>query len=552
MNPATFIVVALLVVVVGLVLHLIVDVGVWAVLLRLFGPVLEKTRSTAFVAVRHLRGKKSGVLAFFVLLSTLGVSVSSCMLSSVISIMGGFGDDLRSKIIGNNAHVVVDRVGGTIDDGPAIASKVRRLPGVVGAMPFASGEVMISSQTNLSGVLLKGIDPRQVERVIDLGRHLEEGKIRYLEHPDELLRIDRTFDDFDRTAGRLLPLPDEVDAGGTDKPPLPLTVPATADGGGAGDGGAADGGAADGGTGVGPPAPGEPGSPPVPPPEPEPPGGDSDASPDPFLTPRTPEVLPGVIIGRELAKNLRLHVADEVDIVSPLGDLGPTGPVPKSRPFRVAGIFYTGMYEFDSKFAYVTIPVAQAFLNLGDRVTGVEARVEDVESVEQQTRAIKKLVPRGVRVRDWKQLNRNLFSALALEKVAMFVALSVATIIAAFSIVSTLLLMVLERGREIAVLKALGASDSAVLRIFMLEGLLIGIVGAASGIFIGALTCVTIKYQGVRLDPEVYYIDQLPVHMSLGEFGLVGVAAVGISILATLYPSYTASRLRPVDGLRDD
>ncbi len=542
MNPATFIVVALLVVVVGLVLHLIVDVGVWAVLLRLFGPMLEKTRSTAFVAVRHLRGKKSGVLAFFVLLSTLGVSVSSCMLSSVISIMGGFGDDLRSKIIGNNAHVVVDRVGGTIDGGPALASRVRRLPGVIGAMPFASGEVMISSQTNLSGVLLKGIDPRQVARVIDLGHHLEEGKIRYLEHPEELLRIDRTFDDFDRTAGRLLPLPDEVDAGGTDKPPLPRAVPA------AGDGGAGDRGATDGGTGVGPPAPGEPGSPP----DPEPPVGDSDASPDPFLTPRTPEVLPGVIIGRELAKNLRLHVADEVDIVSPLGDLGPTGPVPKSRPFRVAGIFYTGMYEFDSKFAYVTIPVAQAFLNLGDRVTGVEARVDDVESVEQQTRAIKKLVPRGVRVRDWKQLNRNLFSALALEKVAMFVALSVATIIAAFSIVSTLLLMVLERGREIAVLKALGASDAAVLRIFMLEGLLIGIVGAAAGIFIGALTCVTIKYQGVRLDPEVYYIDQLPVHMSLGEFGLVGVAAVGISILATLYPSYTASRLRPVDGLRDD
>ena len=538
MNPATFIVVALLVVVVGLVLHLVVDVGVWALLLRLFGPMLERTRSTAFVAVRHLRGKKSGVLAFFVLLSTLGVSVSSCMLSSVISIMGGFGDDLRSKIIGNNAHVVVDRVGGTLDGGPSLASKVRRIPGVIGAMPYVSGEVMISSQTNLSGVLLKGIDPRHVGRVIDLGRHLEEGKIRYLEHPEDLLRVDRAFEDFDRTAGRLLDLPD---AGRGDKPPPPQR----ASDGGPGDGGpddaaSVDGGATDGGTGVGPPTPGEPGSPPGPEPD------------DPFLTPRTPEVLPGVIIGRELAKNLRLHVADEVDIVSPLGDLGPTGPVPKSRPFRVAGIFYTGMYEFDSKFAYVTIPVAQSFLNLGDRVTGVEARVEDVETVEQQARAIRKASPRGARVRDWKQLNRNLFSALALEKVAMFVALSVATIIAAFSIVSTLLLMVLERGREIAVLKALGASDPAVLRIFMLEGLLIGIVGAAAGILIGALTCVTIKYQGVRLDPEVYYIDQLPVHMSLAEFALVGVAAVGISIIATLYPSYTASRLRPVDGLRDD
>jgi len=189
---------------------------------------------------------------------------------------------------------------------------------------------------------------------------------------------------------------------------------------------------------------------------------------------------------------------------------------------------------------------------MGHRVTGVEARVSDVENVEQQTAAIRRFVHRPLRVRDWKQLNRNLFSALALEKVAMFVALSVATIIAAFSIISTLLLMVIERGREIAVLKSLGASDRGILRIFMLEGLLIGIVGAASGILLGALTCLTIKYQGVRLDPEVYYIDQLPVHMSLGEFSLVGVAAIGISILATLYPSYTASRLRPVDGLRDD
>lgn len=538
MTAATFIVVALAVVVVGLVLHVAVDLGVWALLLRIFGPMLEQTRSTAFVAVRHLRGKKSGVLAFFVLLSTLGVSVSSCMLSSVISIMGGFGDDLRSKIIGNNAHIVADRAGGTIEDGGAIAAKVRRIPGVVGAMPFVSGEVMISSQTNLSGVLLKGIDPRHVERVIDLGRHLEEGKIRYLEHPEELLQVDRTFEDFDRTAGRLLPFPlDGPDAGEEDKPPgdggsgSGAAVPAVPH---ATDGGTPDAGSGSGST--GPPTPRSPGP----------------LEPDPFLTPRTPEVLPGVIIGRELAKNLRLHVADEVDIVSPLGDLGPTGPVPKSRPFRVAGVFYTGMYEFDSKFAYVTIPVAQSFLNLGTRVTGVEARVEDVEAVEQQTRAIKRLVPHHVRVRDWKQLNRNLFSALALEKVAMFVALSVATIIAAFSIISTLLLMVLERGREIAVLKALGASDRGILRIFMFEGLLIGIVGAASGIFLGAFTCIAIKYQGVRLDPEVYYIDQLPVHMSLSEFGLVGVAAIGISILATLYPSYTASRLRPVDGLRDE
>ena len=542
MNAATFIVVALLVVVVGLVLHLLVDVGVWAVLLRIFGPMLEQTRSTAFVAVRHLRGKKSGVLAFFVLLSTLGVSVSSCMLSSVISIMGGFGDDLRSKIIGNNAHIVVDHPGGTIADGARIAEKMRKIPGVVGAMAYASGEVMISSQTNLSGVLIKGIEPRHVGRVIDLGRHLEEGKVRYLEHPEELLQIDRAFEDFDRTSGRLLPLDSDsgvspafdLDAGEERKPPGDGGAGAGANGAGhdAGASGRPDAGA------TGPPGPDTPDDEPV--------------EPDPFLQPHAPEVLPGVIIGRELAKNLRLHVADEVDIVSPLGDLGPTGPVPKSRPFRVAGIFYTGMYEFDSKYAYVTLPVARAFLNMGNKSTGVEARVADVEEVEQQTAAVRAFVHRPQRVRDWKQLNRNLFSALALEKVAMFVALSVATIIAAFSIVSTLLLMVIERGREIAVLKALGASDSGILRIFMLEGFLIGIVGAAAGVFIGALTCLTIKYQGVRLDPEVYYIDQLPVHMSLGEFSLVGVAAIGISILATLYPSYTASRLRPVDGLRDD
>src|SRR5439155_6422767 len=165
------------------------------------------------------------------------------------------------------------------------------------------------------------------------------------------------------------------------------------------------------------------------------------------------KALPGVIIGRELAKTLRLYLGDDVNLVSPLGGIGPSGPIPKSKPFRVAGIFFSGMFEYDSKYAYLAIPAAQKFLGQDDEVTGLELKLKDPERTEPTLNAIRASLGKGYEAQDWKELNRNLFSALKLEKIAMFIVLCFIILVAAFSIIANGIMLVVEKGREIAILK---------------------------------------------------------------------------------------------------
>jgi lipoprotein-releasing system permease protein len=275
-------------------------------------------------------------------------------------------------------------------------------------------------------------------------------------------------------------------------------------------------------------------------------GGSSRPEPD---EPR--ELLPGIIIGQELARALRLYVGDEVNVVAPLGALGPSGPMPKARPFRVAGIFYSGMYEYDMKFTYVALGTAQSFLNVGSAISGIEVRVGDIDRAPETAATIRSAVGDDkLRVRDWQALNSRLFGALALEKLAMFIALGIAILVASFCIAGTLILMVQEKGREVAILKALGTSDRTVVRVFVIEGGLIGLFGAALGLFFGYITCFAAEHFGFPMNPEVYYIDRLPVHVDAMEFALAGVAAVAVCLVVTIYPALLASRLRPVDALR--
>jgi lipoprotein-releasing system permease protein len=260
---------------------------------------------------------------------------------------------------------------------------------------------------------------------------------------------------------------------------------------------------------------------------------------------------PGVILGRELAKTLHVFIGDEITLISPLGDLGPMGVMPRSRRFRVAAIFYSGMYEYDSSYAYTLIDVAQDFLDLPGHVTSIDVKVDEAEKVELVRPAVAAALGRGdLRARDWKEMNKNLFSALKLEKIATFVILSLAIAVASFCIICTLLLMVTEKSKEIAILKAVGASDGAILRTFMAEGLLIGGIGTILGVLTGWVLCSGLLQFGVRLDPEVYYVDRLPIEVNPGDYLLVALSALVITILATVYPALAASRLRPVEGIR--
>ncbi len=262
---------------------------------------------------------------------------------------------------------------------------------------------------------------------------------------------------------------------------------------------------------------------------------------------------PGIVIGREMARQLRVYVGDTVNVISPLGDLGPAGPQPRTRPFRVAAIFYSGMYEYDSKFAYIELSEAQRFFGTGDSVTGLEVRVSNVDEARPILRRVLGVLEGyPYRVRDWGELNRNLFSALMMEKVVMAVILGFIVLVASFIIVATLIMQVLDKRREIAVLKSMGAGQPSVMKIFVAEGLVIGAVGTVFGLLLGLGTCLLVDKVGIPLDPEVYYIANLPVRMDPVEFLLVALLALALSYLATIYPASKASRLEPVEGLRSE
>lgn len=565
---------------------------------RLLPPTLDVIERGGFqllVAARMLRAKKSGFLTAIGLLSVLAVSFSSCTLTTTLSVMGGFRDDLQRKILGNNAHVVIDREYGTFEGWDPLIARVRAAPGVQGASPYVAGEVMVTSASNLGGVFLRGIDPTTIGGVTDLPRNMRMGRLEYLSDPERLLHLS-----VDEMSGSLL---------GDRPPPLPSDLeireeiegePGAGTGAGTGEGAAPMPGPfrdeptgaeessllrdldrilgqmderqrAEAEHGVAPPVRGA--------------ARDGDGheirtasgarvevqdafgtidpadlggrdglllgTPPPLQRPR--DVLPGLIVGQELARSLRLHVGDEVNVVSPIGDLGPAGPIPRSRPFRVAGIFYSGMYEYDMKVAYTDLETAQRFLSTGDAISGVEVRVDDWEHAELAAAEIAQAIERPeLRVRSWQEVNRNLFGALELEKLAMFITLGIAILVASFCIVGTLVLMVQEKGREVGILKAMGAEDAQIVAVFMMQGLFIGVVGAATGLGLGWVVCFAAEHLGiVPLNPEVYYIDRLPIHTDPREFVSVGVAAVVVCLLATIYPAILGSRLRPVDALRD-
>jgi lipoprotein-releasing system permease protein len=226
--------------------------------------------------------------------------------------------------------------------------------------------------------------------------------------------------------------------------------------------------------------------------------------------------------------------------------------MPRVRPFRIAGIFYSGMYEFDMKMAYTTIEDAQRFLDLGGAVSGIEIKLDDAERAEPIANVLKAAIDRDeLRVRAWQEVNRNLFGALQLEKLAMFIVLGLAILVASFCIVASLTLMVQEKRKEVGILKAMGATGEQIIAVFMTQGLMIGVLGAAMGLGLGYLACFAAEHFGViPLNPEVYYIDRLPVHVDPMEFTLVGVAAVVVCLLATIYPAVLGSRVRPIDALR--
>ena len=269
--------------------------------------------------------------------------------------------------------------------------------------------------------------------------------------------------------------------------------------------------------------------------------------------------LPGIVIGRELAKNLGVFLFETVHIVSPSGVATPMGMVPRMKPFVVVGIFESGFYEYDSTLAFISLKTCQEFLNMGDLVTGIEIRVDDIYKADKIAKSIEKKLGYPYWGRNWMEMNRNLFSALKLEKRVMFIILSLIVLVAAFNIISALIMIVMEKNRDIAILKTMGATRAGIMKIFIFQGLIVGTIGTLFGSLAGlgvafnleALSRFVEKLFGFKILPgDVYYLSELPSQVNFGDVGIIIAGTMLISFLSTIYPSWRASLLDPAEALR--
>src|SRR5512138_2926617 len=419
-----------------------------------------------FISLRYLKAKrKSAFISIITLISTAGVALGVMALIIVLAVMTGFEQDLKDKILGTNAHIVVLKNGGTIDDYGSLMTRLGKLEGVVAATPFIYNQVMLTSGKHVSGVVLRGIDPESDPKVTNLYKAMVEGKLADLSPEHGVISVARSS----------------------------ISLP------------------------------------------------------------------PGLIIGKELAKNLNLFVGDRVNVVSPMGNITPLGMVPKMKSFRIAGIFNTGMFEYDSTLAYVNLKEAQSFLGLGDTVTGIQLKVSDVYATGELAKRINRELGFSYYARDWMQMNKNILFALKTEKVVMFIILTLIVLVAAVGIASTLFMVVMEKTRDIAILKSMGATGRSIMKIFVLEGLIIGIAGTIIGVFSGLLIALNMepivgfiqRMTGFELfSKDVYYLDRFPSQVVPGDVILISITAVIISFVATLYPSWQASRMAPAEALR--
>jgi lipoprotein-releasing system permease protein len=432
-------------------------------------------RAEWWIAYGHLRSKKSELfLNLVALFAILGVTAGVALLNCVVAVMTGFEVDLRDKILGANAHVVVFGYNGVLKDPERALAAIDAVPGVDGAAPFVYTEMMIRSDFGQTGVVVKGVDPVRTPTVTALEEDLIRGYAGDL--TTDALRSEAL-----RSLAGTFPGLDHLGRPREDQPQLP-----------------------------------------------------------------------GLLVGVDLQQQLQVRPGDLVQLINPVG--GPPGPMgmptPTILPLRVAGVYKSGMYEYDTKWTYASNAELQRFLGLGAGVTAIEVRVSDIDAVEGVTTGITDALGADYYARHWKQLNEKLWKALAVEKWVMGILLNMVTVNAGLLIVTTLFMLVLTKGREIAILKAMGATSRSILRIFVMEGSAIGIVGTAAGTALGLLGCAVLKTYEYPLETDVYFLSTLPVVVEPVTVVVIALTSLAICFVATLYPAWRAAALDPVEALR--
>ena len=432
----------------------------WAILLPEFARGLRRReaggdeRLVTFVGLRYLFSQRETALHSATNYYTAGgIALGVCALIVVLAVMSGFDDEVRERIVGTNAHVILLRWGPQgIAEPDSLAAILRTHPETAAVAPFVYGKAMLSAAAAAEGAIVKGVRWNEETAVTAIARYVGE----------------------------------------TDR--------------------------------------------------------------DPGLA-RAGSGLPGIVLGRYVAENLGVTPGDEIVLVSPAESRRtPLGFVPRMRRFELRGIFHSGMYDFDASMAYIDLDEARSFFGLGDRVTGLEVRLTDMNRAPEAAEELLALVGGfPYRTNNWIELNENLFAWMRTEKRAMFVILTMIVLVAGFNIASSLVMLVTEKRREIGILKSMGATSLAILRIFVLEGWVMAFAGTALGVATGLGIChVLERYQLIRLPGDIYFIDTLPVKVEWGDLGAIVVAVLVIAALSTLYPAWKASRLHPVEAIRDE
>jgi lipoprotein-releasing system permease protein len=468
-------------------------------------------RFELFIATRYLRAKRrQAFIGIITGISILGVAAGVASLVVAMAITNGFRQDLQQRLLGSTSHISLQRIA---DDGiqnwPALMDRLSKQPHVVAAAPAIFEQVLISRGPRARGAILKGMIPKYERRVGDLLTTVKQGSAGELE--DSAPAQPQSAPSEPGNAATQSESKSNSNSKAADKPALSSvegSVRSTQ--------------------------------------------SDAAQSPDSLAAvAQRVSAMPPIVLGKDMADSLGATVGSTVMVVSPQGELTPLGMVPKYTRFHVVGIFSSGFFDYDSGWAFVRLSDSQKLFGLGDQISVIEFKVDDIYQAAPISRELEDAAGKGFMTTNWQEQNKALFHALRLERLVTFITIGLIVFVAALNILISLIMMVMEKTKDIAVLMSMGTRRAQVRNLFIAQGVLIGAIGTAIGLALGyAISYVGGHYHVLTLSPEVYSIDYVPFAPRAIDGVWVALFAVLISFVATLYPSWSAARILPAEALR--
>jgi len=467
-------------------------------------------RFELFIARRYLRAKRrQAFIGIITAISVAGVAAGVASLVIALAINNGFRQDLQQRLLGSTSHISLQRIADDgIKDWPTLMDRLSKEPHVVAAAPAIFEQVLISRGPRARGAVLKGMIPKYERKVGDLLSTVNEGSAQALEDSTELPHVSQNQRDPSTSSGQAMGHPTGEEPTSTDGASAAPQSGATQ--------------------------------------------AAATQSPDSLAgVQQRVAAMPPIVLGQDMADNLGATVGSVVMVTSPQGELTPFGTAPKRIRCRVAGIFHSGFYDYDSSWAFIRLSDAQRLFGIADLISVLEFKVDDLDKADDIAREIEDAAGKGFMATNALKQNSALFKALKTERLITFITIGLIVFVAALNILVSLIMMVMEKTKDIAVLMSMGTRRAQVRNVFIAQGVLIGLIGTAIGLVLGyAIAYAGGHYHVIHLSPEVYSIDYVPFAARAIDGAWVALFAILISFVATLYPSWSASRVLPAEALR--